>query len=300
MSVQSNGLVEKVNGIIIDRMAAFIGEEYGGWDTLLSQAVFSINTSVQDSNKFSPFQLVYGITPVLPVEARFPWPPSESSQNRLANLATNRQLVKHRILKAHQAHKKFYDRRRSPALVFAPGDLVLVRRKRTRKGIPKKLQPRYLGPYEVRRQLSATTYEVGDLPCHQSRRRFHLFAAHSEQLKRWICPRSLGDDDESEEEKDWEASNEEQEDPETTENRGLDGIEEDGGAAENQNDTIDLPLISPEPCDPDQSAERRSASRLDGTLELLQQTHSGSEEEHHRPSRTRRLPRYLQEHYMLD
>ena len=71
----------------------------------------------------------------------------------------------------------------------------MVRRKATKKGIPKKLQPRYVGPFEVVRQLSATTYEVRELPGNRARGRFCLFPAHTCQLKRWRIPRSAGEDD---------------------------------------------------------------------------------------------------------
>lgn len=65
-----------------------------------------------------------------------------------------------RIQKAQLSQKRYYDRRRGPVQVFDLGELVVVRRKETKPGIPKKLQPRYVGPFEVVRQLSATTYEV--------------------------------------------------------------------------------------------------------------------------------------------
>lgn len=67
-----NGLVEKIIGVLVDRMAAFVDEENAMWDLVLEDAVFSINTSFQSSLKMSLFQFLYGFVPTLPVDTLFP------------------------------------------------------------------------------------------------------------------------------------------------------------------------------------------------------------------------------------
>ena len=193
---QTNGLVERNNGVLVDRLAAFIEETPDVWDAQLSAAVFAINTSVQASTLTVPFQALFGLLPRLPVEALLPQVPDpEAGEGRDEQMERLRASMAARSQAAQQRQKANYDRRRLPTQAFSTGDLVVVRRKATKKGIPKKLQPRYVGPFEIARQLSATTYEVRDLPGNRARGRFCLFPAHTCQLKRWRIPRSAGDDD---------------------------------------------------------------------------------------------------------
>ena len=60
---QTNGLVEKANGTLVDRVAAFVLDHLDSWDKLLGSAVFAINSSIQSSINVSPFQVVFGMVP---------------------------------------------------------------------------------------------------------------------------------------------------------------------------------------------------------------------------------------------
>ena len=107
---QSNGLVEKTNGVVIDRMAAHIEEMPDEWDLHLSIAVFSIITSKHSSTSFSPFQIMYGVLPVLPVEGRYPWPTEvDAVGNSADSLARIRQECIRKIQAAQIRQKKYYD-----------------------------------------------------------------------------------------------------------------------------------------------------------------------------------------------
>ena len=192
---QSNGLVEKTNGVVIDRMAAHIEEVPTEWDLHLSSAVFSIITSKHSSTSFSPFQIMFGALPVLPVEGRYPWPAEVDEAVRSADsLVRIRQECIRKIQAAQIRQKKYYDARRRPSQEFLVGDLVVVRRQVRKKGIPKKFQPRFVGPFEVIRRLSPTTYQVGDLECNRTAGRWWVFPAHTSQLKKWHLPLAAGDE----------------------------------------------------------------------------------------------------------
>ena len=139
---------------------------------------------MQTSTGRTPFEINFGLDPVLPIDALVPVPPEPNAYaNRVEELQATRGEVAERIRLAQQRQKLYYDRRRGPTQVFDPGDLVIVRRKAAKRGIPRKLQPRYVGPFEIVRQLSATTYEVRNLPQNWSRGRIHFFPAHTCQLK---------------------------------------------------------------------------------------------------------------------
>ena len=196
---QTNGLVEKMNGTLMDRLAAFVNIEAGDWDVHLPQAVFSVNSSRQTTTRESPFEVLFGVPPVIPIERRLAMGGDTAEEERNGRRKDVRQRIGERIGKAQQAQKAFYDRRRRPAREYEEGELVLVRRLALKRGVPRKFQKRYAGPYEVFRRVSSTTYQVADLRHKRTSEYFLVFSAHVSQLKPWSLPCvDEGESDESE------------------------------------------------------------------------------------------------------
>ena len=122
---QTNGLTEKNNGTIVDRITAHIVDDVSLWDRQLSAAVFALNPRVQTSTGRTPFEINFGLDPVLPIDALVPVPPEPNAYaNRVEELQATRGEVAERIRLAQQRQKLYYDRRRGPTQVFDPGDLV--------------------------------------------------------------------------------------------------------------------------------------------------------------------------------
>lgn len=61
---QANGLCEKTNKPLIERLAACVGEKHEDWDSVLEQAVSCLNRAYHETTKLTPFELVYGRRPV--------------------------------------------------------------------------------------------------------------------------------------------------------------------------------------------------------------------------------------------
>ena len=81
--------------------------------------------------------------------------------------------------------KSNYDKYRKPDPIFHPGDLVLVARHRRANGRTKKLNPRFIGPYQVAKRVSSICYLVEDLPYNRRKRVWRRFKAHSSQLRKY-------------------------------------------------------------------------------------------------------------------
>ena len=194
---QTNGLVEKMNGTLMDRLAAFVDVVEADWDVRLPQAVFAVNSSCQTTNRSSPFEVLFGIPPVLPIEARLPHVMELSEGERTSRQVEMRKRVAERIAKAQRIQKESYDRRRRDAPEYREGDLVLVRRLALKRRVPRKFQMKYAGPYEVFRRVSPTTYQVADLKHKRTGEFFFIFSAHVSQLKRWRLPCAEGEEEES-------------------------------------------------------------------------------------------------------
>ena len=63
---QTNGLVERMNRTIGPTLAAYVNRSHTNWDEVVPFAAFAINTAVQETTGFAPFELVHGRTAVLP------------------------------------------------------------------------------------------------------------------------------------------------------------------------------------------------------------------------------------------
>ncbi|MCO5584483.1 hypothetical protein L7F22_038411 [Adiantum nelumboides] len=69
---QSNGLVEKANGIIAGIIKKVVESKPKRWDDFLDGAIWAYRTTYRDATQFTPFHLVYGQEALQPVELNIP------------------------------------------------------------------------------------------------------------------------------------------------------------------------------------------------------------------------------------
>ena len=69
---QANGLVESINKVLVIMIRRTIGVHRSNWHNMLFSALWAYRTSVKTSTGFTPFQLVYGLEAVLPIECEIP------------------------------------------------------------------------------------------------------------------------------------------------------------------------------------------------------------------------------------
>ena len=65
---QANGLVEAINKVLVTIIKWIIGIHKSNWHTMLFSALWAFCTSTKTSTGFTPFQLVYSLEVVLPIE----------------------------------------------------------------------------------------------------------------------------------------------------------------------------------------------------------------------------------------
>jgi transposase InsO family protein len=69
---ESNGLVERSNGIIMTRIMKLIfNQPRGKWPDELVKVVCSHNTTISRSTSFTPFKLLFGDEAITPEEAKW-------------------------------------------------------------------------------------------------------------------------------------------------------------------------------------------------------------------------------------
>lgn len=65
---QTNGLVERFNQTLQRSLLKMIGKNENHWEDFLESVLFAYRTSRQASTKYSPFYVMYGREPRLPVD----------------------------------------------------------------------------------------------------------------------------------------------------------------------------------------------------------------------------------------
>ena len=169
---QANGLVEAINKVIVTMIRRIIGIHRSNWYNMLFSALWVYRTSVKTSTGFSPFQLVYGLEAVLPIECEIPslqlaielLPTTFEEEKRflyLAQLDENRHNAALAIKTHEKRIKAQYDRNVTPRN-FSEGDLVLLYDQANNKLGAGKFVPMWHGPYIVKQRLAKEAYELID------------------------------------------------------------------------------------------------------------------------------------------
>ena len=147
---QCDRLVERQNRTLQDVITNFISERSLDWNQWLDQAVFAYNTSVHESTKMSPYEMVFGRPARMPIEVELGVPlqnPSSQSDYtrslmkaiQLANQVAQKNLVEARTKQSHQ-----YDQGHLTWKPFEAGQLVWLSRPKKRK-----FGRRWIGPYKI-------------------------------------------------------------------------------------------------------------------------------------------------------
>ncbi|PIK46445.1 hypothetical protein BSL78_16692 [Apostichopus japonicus] len=159
---QTNGLDERFNQTLQRALIKVVNNNQDDWDEMLSSILMDYRTAKHASTGLSPFVVMFGREPLLPVDIEesmvhpeSPTDCSDAQQERVyQSMAQSREkikgVVKGNISKAQERQKKNFDKRHQSEKNFKVGSSVLVRnaRKDVRRG--GKLENSWLGPYIVK------------------------------------------------------------------------------------------------------------------------------------------------------
>jgi hypothetical protein len=164
---QTDGQTEVVNRSLGDLLRSLVMEHHSSWDSILPQAEFAYNESVDMSTGRSPFQIVYGRQPRGVSELRDSEQTGTSSASAREFDEAMKELhsqLKERLLKSSQEYKRRADQHRRQ-LQFEVGDLVLahLRKERFSRGTYNKLKMKKIGPCKILKKMGENAYEI-ELP----------------------------------------------------------------------------------------------------------------------------------------
>jgi hypothetical protein len=105
---QANVQVEAINKVITTILRRMIGIHKTSWHTMLFSTLWAYQTSIKSAMGFTPFQLVYGIEAIFPIECEI------SSLKLVVELLPNTSIEEERLLYL----MKLDETRRDAALVI--------------------------------------------------------------------------------------------------------------------------------------------------------------------------------------
>lgn len=105
---QANGIDERVNGTISRILRNYVNESHSDWDVNLKWATYVYNTTIHESTKQKPFQVLYGYDPRSPLTAEFGNACTTNQLNRIRESIRISAAEWNR--KAQEEQQKYYNR----------------------------------------------------------------------------------------------------------------------------------------------------------------------------------------------
>jgi transposase InsO family protein len=161
---QTNGQVERINGLIGDGLKKRLTGAEGAWVEELPSVLWSLRTTPNRSTQYTPFFLVHGAEAVLPADVRFEAPRVTAYTEPSSNIALQdavdlldeaRDIALARTTVYQQALRNYHSQRIRNRC-FSVGDMVL----RLKQKRPSKLESPWEGPYIVTEVIPGGAYRL--------------------------------------------------------------------------------------------------------------------------------------------
>ncbi|GJY97725.1 reverse transcriptase domain-containing protein [Tanacetum coccineum] len=165
---QSNGLVERANRSLGERIKVRLGEGNKNWLEELPHVLWAHRTMIKSSHGDTPFSLTYGTEAVIPAEIGMPTyrTATVDTVHNDEELRLNLDLLEEKreraaICEAKSKMKmaKYYNAR-VRGVAFRPGDFVYRSNDASHAAAGGKLGPKWEGPYEVTEALGDGAYKL--------------------------------------------------------------------------------------------------------------------------------------------
>ena len=158
---ETDGQTERVNQVLEQYLRLYTDYQQKEWVKLLPLAEFAYNNAPHSATTVSPFFANKGYNP------RSTFTPSDIITNSpiaetySANLGGLHSFLRQEIAKANEASAKAFDKERAELPSFKIGDKVWLSAKHIKTIRPsKKLDYRYLGPFEISEKISTHAYRL--------------------------------------------------------------------------------------------------------------------------------------------
>ena len=168
----SNGHIERCNGTIKRALLKRVGGAHYDWPDHLPSVLMAMRVAVQESSRFSPFFVLYGRDPTLPMDTllrpKLKYTGEDWTTIQLGRMHDAFMLIKANTQVARDRQKKLYDRKSEPVNLKV-GDAVWYYYPVVEKGVPAKLQQKWLPQYRIVKFKSPVTAVIRHQPTGETR-----------------------------------------------------------------------------------------------------------------------------------
>ena len=169
---QANGLDERFNQTLQGMLVKFIEEKKDSWEEYLNTCVFAYNTARHESTNYTPFELMFGRKPLLPIDidmekkdaevflvdctkaGDYPIDEAREAHEKVLEKA------KENITKAQKKQKFHYDKWHFKPGCYSVGAKMLVKDFNRKKRKGGKLDYIWKGPYTITQCLGRGLYSL--------------------------------------------------------------------------------------------------------------------------------------------
>ena len=162
---QSNGMVERFNRTLENKLAIFVDRNQDDWDKWIPFVLMAYRSSVHESTRQTPACLIFGRELNLPLDLLYGRPPEPERPEKMDNYVQELQeklkdihkFPRARMQIASERMKQRYDVGTSRK-IFESEDLVWLHNPQRKKGISPKLD--WEGPYKVVKRINELLHRV--------------------------------------------------------------------------------------------------------------------------------------------
>ena len=152
---QANRKAERTIQELKQYLRKYANHQQDNWPELVPLAEYAYNTTKTRGTDFTPYQVVYGKTPMIHAA---PEKPSQAAIDKIRKVAYKNLLYSQVLLQEHG------NKRRKPAMELRPRDKAYVQKRGARKDRPSaSLDDKYLGPFPVKQKVGQSSYNL-ELP----------------------------------------------------------------------------------------------------------------------------------------
>lgn len=165
----TQGNAERLNFTIKNIIFAFVDEGHRNWPDLLPSISLAYRTSVVEGLNISPFELVYGRPPVLPLDHLYGDPtkytsdPNEYHSDLLSVFRRIYRSARDAQAKIDVRKARYYNRAQIP-VEFEIGSMCLLWTPPTPKqGQTRQFLAKYTGPHKIIQKMNRLNYQIEDV-----------------------------------------------------------------------------------------------------------------------------------------
>ena len=160
---QINGQTKRQNSTIEAYLQAFVNFEQNNWARFLPMAKFTYNNAKKTSTGHTPFKLNCGYHPCVSYEEDLdPRSKSKTAEELFSELRNLMTVCQQNLYHAQELQKQAHDKGVKPQS-YAPGDKVWLSSKHLRTKRNRKLEAKFLGPFQVLHPVGKQAYKL-ELP----------------------------------------------------------------------------------------------------------------------------------------